>query len=54
MAKKREPVDELLDALVWMRRKAKKHEPVDDLIDALMGMRRKVKKTAKRKRTTRK
>jgi hypothetical protein len=55
MAKKREPVDELLDALVWMRRKAKKHEPVDDLIDALMSMRRKAKKkTAKRKRTTRK
>jgi hypothetical protein len=24
MAKKSEPVDELLDALVWMRRKAKK------------------------------
>jgi hypothetical protein len=55
MAKKREPVDDLLDALVWMRRKAKKHEPVDDLIDALMSMRRKAtKKTAKRKRTTRK
>jgi hypothetical protein len=51
MAKKREPVDELLDALVWMRRKAKKHQPVDDLIDALIGMRRKAKKkTAKRKR----
>ena len=44
MAKKREPVDELLDALVWMRRKAKKHQPVDDLIDALMAMRRKAKK----------
>jgi ClpP class serine protease len=42
--KKPEPVDELLDALVWMRRKAKKHEPVDDLIDALMRMRRKTKK----------
>jgi len=37
-------VDDLLDALVWMRRKAKKHEPVDDLIDALMQMRRKAKK----------
>jgi hypothetical protein len=51
MAKTREPVDELLDALVWMRRKARKHEPVDDLIDALMRMRRKTKKkrTAKRK-----
>ena len=50
--KKRESVDELLDALVWMRRKAKKHEPVDDFIDALMQMRRKAKKkTAKRKRT---
>jgi ClpP class serine protease len=52
MAKKPEPVDELLDALVWMRRKAKKHQPVDDLIDALMRMRRKAKKkVAKRKRS---
>jgi ClpP class serine protease len=52
MAKRREPVDELLDALVWMRRKAKKHQPVDDLIDALMDMRRKAKrKLAKPKRT---
>jgi hypothetical protein len=52
MAKRREPVDELLEALFWMRRKAKKHQPVDDLIDALMGMRRKAKrKLAKRKRT---
>jgi ClpP class serine protease len=42
--KKREVVDDLLDALVWMRRKAKKHEPVDDLVDALMKMRRKAKK----------
>jgi ClpP class serine protease len=51
MAKKHEPVDELLDALVWMRRKAKKHQPVDDLIDALMVMRREAKKkVAKRKR----
>src|SRR5271166_4587725 len=53
MAKKREPVDELLDALVWMRRKAKKHEAVDDLVDALVKMRRKAKvKVAKSKRTT--
>ena len=43
MAKKQEAVDDLLDALVWMRRKAKKHEAVDDLIDALVRMRRKVK-----------
>ena len=51
--KKREPVDELLDAMVWMRRKKKKRQPVDDLIDALMAMRRKTKKkVAKRKRTT--
>jgi ClpP class serine protease len=50
MAKRREPVDELLDALVWMRRKAKKHAPVDDLIDALVTMRRQAKKKlAKRK-----
>jgi hypothetical protein len=54
MAKKREDVDNLIDALVWMRRKAKKHEPVDDLIDALVKMRRKAKKkVAKRNRTTR-
>jgi len=44
MPKGREPVDELLDALVWMRRKAKKHEPVDDLVDALVTMRRQTKK----------
>jgi cytochrome P450 len=54
MAKRRrEVVDELLDALVWMRRKARKHEPVDDLVDALMKMRRKAKKKlAVRKRKT--
>jgi cytochrome P450 len=54
MAKrKREVVDELLDALVWMRRKAKKHEAVDDLVDALIKMRRKAKKKlAVRKRKT--
>lgn len=46
MAKKKEqpePVDEFLDALIWMRRKAKKHQPVDDLIDALVKMRRRAK-----------
>ena len=52
MAKKREPVEDLLDALVWMRRKAKKHEPVDDLIDALVKMRRKAKKKAARRTRT--
>jgi hypothetical protein len=53
MAKKTEPVDDLLDALVWMRRKAKRHEAVDDLIDALMKMRRKAKKkVAQRTRST--
>ena len=54
MAKKPEPVDDLLDALVWMRRKAKRHEAVDDLIDALMKMRRKAKKKAKKKVAKRK
>jgi ClpP class serine protease len=44
MAKGREPVDDLLDALLWMRRKAKKHEPVDEIIDALVKMRRAAKK----------
>jgi cytochrome P450 len=45
MAKrKREVVDDLLDALVWMRRKAKRHQPVDDLVDVLIKMRRKAKK----------
>lgn len=54
MTKKREPVDDLLDALIWMRRKAKKHEPVDYLIDALVSMRRKTKKKAtQRKRKAR-
>jgi ClpP class serine protease len=53
--KKQEPVDNLLDALVWMRRKAKKHEAVDDLVDALVKMRRKAKKeAAKRKSVKRK
>jgi len=52
MAKKAEAVDNLLDALVWMRRKTKRNEAVDDLIDALMKMRRKTKKKlAKRKRS---
>ncbi len=46
MAKRPEPVDNLLVALVWMRRKAKKHAPVDDLIDALVKMRRQAKKKA--------
>jgi ClpP class serine protease len=55
VAKKTEPVDDLLDALVWMRRKAKRHEAVDDLIDALMKMRRKAKqKLAKSKRPAKK
>ena len=55
MVKKTEPVDDLLDALVWMRRKAKRHEAVDDLIDALMKMRRKAKhKLAKGKRPAKK
>jgi hypothetical protein len=54
MTKKREPVDDLLDALIWMRRKAKKHEPVDYLIDALVRMRRKAKRKAtQRKQKTR-
>ncbi len=52
MAKKQEAVDQLLDALVWMRRKAKRREPVDDLVDALLKMRHKTKKKlAKRKNT---
>jgi hypothetical protein len=44
MAKEQEAVDNLLDALVWMRRKSKKREPVDALIDELVKMRRKAKK----------
>ena len=55
MAKKDKHVDNLLDALVWMRRKAKRHAPVDDLIDALLKMRRKAKKkVANRKKVTKK
>lgn len=48
MPKKREPVDDVLDAIVWMRRKSKKHEAVDEFIDALLSMRRQTKKRAKR------
>jgi hypothetical protein len=52
MAKTDKHVDNLLDALVWMRRKAKRRQPVDDLVDALIKMRRKAKKkVAKRKKT---
>jgi ClpP class serine protease len=54
MAKKQEAVDDLLDALVWMRRKAKKHEAVDDLVDALVRMRRKVKKKAAKRKPLKK
>ena len=49
MAKEQEAVDNLLDALVWMRRKAKKREPVDTLIDELVKMRRKAKKKVAKK-----
>jgi hypothetical protein len=52
--KKQEAVDDLLDALVWMRRNAKRHEAVDDLIDALIKMRRKAKKKAAKQSTRRK
>jgi hypothetical protein len=52
MAKNDKHVDNLLDALVWMRRKAKRRQPVDDLVDALIKMRRKAKKkVAQRKKT---
>jgi hypothetical protein len=44
MAKIDKHVDNLLEALVWMRRKAKRRQPVDDLVDALFEMRRKAKK----------
>jgi len=50
MAKEQEAVDNLLDALVWMRRKAKKREPVDALIDELVKMRRKAKKKVAKKK----
>jgi hypothetical protein len=45
-----EAVDNLLDALVWMRRKAKKRKPVDGLIDKLLSMRRKAKKKAAKRK----
>ncbi len=44
-------MDDLLDALVWMRRKAKKHGPVDDLVDALVKMRRQAKKKLAKSKT---
>src|ERR1035441_1178858 len=43
---KGQALDNLLDALVWMRRKAKKRKPVDDLIDELINIRRKAKRLA--------
>jgi len=46
MAKIDKHVDNLLDALVWMRRKAKRRQPVDALVDALFEMRRKTKKSS--------
>jgi hypothetical protein len=53
MAKNDKHVDNLLDALVWMRRKAQRRQPVDDLVDALIKMRRKAKKkVAQRKKTS--
>ena len=52
---KGQALDNLLDSLVWMRRKAKKRKPVDDLIDELISMRRKAKKkAAKPKRSSKK
>jgi hypothetical protein len=50
MPKAREPVDDLLDALIWMRRKAKKREPVDEIIAALMKMRREAKKKLEKRK----
>jgi hypothetical protein len=47
---KGEALDNLLDALVWMRRKAKKRKHVDDLIDELISMRRKAKKKAAKRK----
>lgn len=47
---KGQALDNLLDALVWMRRKAKKRHEVDDLIDELIGMRRKAKKKAAKRK----
>jgi len=52
MAKTDKHVENLLDALVWMRRKAKRRQPVDDLIDALIKMRRKAKKKAAKRKST--
>jgi len=56
MAKLDKHVDDLLDALVWMRRKAKRRKPVDQLVDALIKMRRKAKKkvATRQKKTTKK
>jgi ClpP class serine protease len=52
MAKRDKHVDNLLDALVWMRRKAKRRQPVDELVDALIKMRRKTKKKLAQRKTT--
>jgi hypothetical protein len=50
---KGQALDNLLDALVWMRRKAKKRKEVDYLIDELISMRRKAKKKAAKRKGTR-
>jgi hypothetical protein len=51
MGKKSWTADNLIDALVWMRRNAEKHEPVDDLINWLVSMQSNAKsKTTKGKR----
>jgi hypothetical protein len=47
---KEEALDNLLDALVWMRRNVKKRQPVDVLIDELVRMRRKAKKKAAKRK----
>ena len=52
--KKNDAVDDLLDALVWMRRGAKRHEEVDDLIDVLVKMRKTAKQKTARKSPRRK
>jgi hypothetical protein len=46
--KSEEPVDDLLDALVWMAG-SQKRQAGDYLVDALLSMRRTTKKKAKRK-----
>jgi len=51
MPKKREQMDDVLDAIVWIRRKSQKHEAVDDFVNAPLTMRKTTKKKAAKRKS---